>query len=33
VGKGVHERFIVERLKFLEKVKELVRKAGESAAS
>lgn len=33
VGKGVHERFIVERLKFLEKVKELARKAGESAAS
>jgi predicted thioesterase len=33
VGKGVHERFIVERLKFLEKVRELARKAGESAAS
>ena len=33
VGKGVHERFIVERLKFLEKVRELARKVGESAAS
>ncbi|MCC6065407.1 MAG: thioesterase family protein [Thermofilum sp.] len=32
VGKGVHERFIVERAKFLEKVRELARKAGESGA-
>jgi len=27
VGKGVHERFIVERSKFLEKVRELARQA------
>ncbi len=32
VGKGVHERFIVERARFLEKVRELARKAGGSGA-